>query len=668
VCGITGYWIQRGEPQEWLHDLEASVRSIHSRGPDDNGTWIGSGGAVALGHTRLSILDLSPSGHQPMVSDDGEVVIVFNGEIYNFRELRSQLEPLGHRFRSSGDSEVVLAALREWGVRAVERFIGMFAIAVWFAKERRLWLIRDRLGVKPLYYAWHKGALWFGSELKALRAFSAWKADIDRSALGEYFQFGYISAPRSIYQRVFKLQPGHWLELAQGAEPVTRCYWSALEPRDPLSGSDQQLEDELESKFIDAFRYRLVSDVPVGVFLSGGLDSSLVAAILAAHSGQRVHTFTIGFAEPAFDESPWARRVANHIGSQHTERILSVGEMARILASWADLFDEPFGDPSGVPTLLVSRVARESVKVALSADGGDELFSGYAHYGAMLAREQALRRVPEALRRTAAGVLRHLPGTALRELVERCPGPAALRHRARRTIVERLERLEGALPEMNPAAFYDCGMAYWTPGESARLLGGPLSSRRLLNGAAGNLADHMTRCDLHYYLPDDILTKVDRTTMAVGLEGREPLLDHRLVEFALRLPSHLRRGPWGTKHLLRRVLYRYVPRSMLERPKRGFGVPMSRWLHGPLSDLLDRYLAPDRVREAGILDSQSVQQALSCFRRGGAGRDRIDVQKVWLLLAFEMWRERWHPAPPRHERAADEPRAALLHTTGAVRC
>ncbi|HET6491677.1 MAG TPA: asparagine synthase (glutamine-hydrolyzing) [Burkholderiales bacterium] len=641
MCGITGYWARNSEPRVWLRDLAGSVHSLRQRGPDDSGVWVRAGEDVGFGHTRLSILDLSELGSQPMVSGDGDRVMVFNGEIYNFAEIRSELEAYGHRFRSSGDSEVVLAALHHWGIAAVDRFIGMFAIALWRESERRLWLIRDRLGVKPLYYAWDGRALWFGSELKALRAFRAWRAEVDRDALGEYFQFGYVSAPRSIYQRVFKLLPGHWLELRDSGEPVTRCYWSALDPREPLAGAESEIAEQFEAMFIDAFRYRMVADVPVGVFLSGGLDSSLVTAILARHSGQTVHTFTIGFTDPSCDESRWARQVADHLGSRHTERILSPGEMGGILAGWGDLFDEPFGDSSGVPTFLVSRVARESVKVALSADGGDELFSGYEHYGVMLARAQMLARIPRPARNALSHTLQSLPAGSLQGLMDHFPAPVALRHAARRTVVDRLERLRAILPDADPATLYDLGMSFWTPAESGQLLGGSLSPRPVLNGHPRSFADHMSCSDLRHYLPDDILTKVDRTTMAVGLEGREPLLDHRLVELALRLPLDLRRGPLGTKHLLRRILYRYVPRPILERPKQGFSVPMARWLRGELSGLLDRYLAPERVRGAGILNPAAVERALACVKEGGPRRDRLDVQKVWLLLAFEMWREKW---------------------------
>jgi len=641
MCGISGYWARGCQPERWQRDLDRSVASLRQRGPDGSGTWVRPGGEVGFGHTRLAILDLSESASQPMVSREGDWVMVFNGEVYNFAEIRAELEQHGESFRSSGDSEVVLAAFRRWGIAAVDRFIGMFAIALWQESTRRLWLIRDRMGVKPLYYAWNGRALWFGSELKALRAFNVWRPELDRTALAEYFQFGYISAPRSIYRQVFKLRPGHWLELGESGPPVTQCYWTALGPQRQFNEPEEELEERLEALLISAFRYRMVADVPVGVFLSGGLDSSLVAALLQRHSGQAVHTFTVGFSDPAFDESRYAREVANHLGTRHTEHILSPAEVMNILPRWGDLFDEPFGDSSGIPTFLVSRIARQSVKVALSADGGDELFSGYSHYGVMLERERAMARIPRAARVAMSQALGLLPNASLQAMVRHLPVPLGMQHAARRTVVDRLEKLRGVLPGAEPGKIYDAGMSFWTTGESAGLLGGSGAARPVLNGHARGFADHMSCSDIRHYLPDDILTKVDRTTMAVGLEGREPLLDHRLVEFALRLPLDLRRGALGTKHLLRRVLYRHVPRELLERPKQGFSIPISRWLRGDLAGLVDGYLAPERIRQAGLLDPQTVQRTVSNFRDGGPKRDRLDVQKLWLLLAFEMWREKW---------------------------
>ena len=658
MCGITGYWVRRGDPAAWLADVAASVEALRNRGPDDSGVWVRPGARVAMGHTRLSILDLSPLGHQPMRSPDGSTTMVFNGEIYNFAAVRAELESLGHRFRSSGDSEVVLAAYEQWGVAAAERFIGMFAIAFWNERERRLVLLRDRLGVKPLYYAWDGRAFWFGSELKGLRAFAAWKPEIDRDALGEYLQYGYISAPRSIYRGVSKLLPGHWLELGEVGEPAARRYWAPPADGKPLEGSEEELERRLEALLAESFRYRMVSDVPVGVFLSGGLDSSLVAALLQRHGDGDVRTFTIGFEDQAFDESGHARRVARHLGTRHSERVVTAGDMKDVLTHWADLFDEPFGDASGVPTYLVSKLAREDVKVALSADGGDELFWGYSHYGVVLERHAALARWPQAARRAFSRPLASLDGAALSRLADRLPLPARLRHGTRRALLERLAKLAVMMPRLEVGTVYDFAMSFWTPWEIAELVGSPTVARERVAGP-GPAADQMVHSDLRHYLPDDILVKVDRTTMAAGLEGREPMLDHRLVEFAVRLPMALRRGPLGAKHLLRKVLYKHVPRELLDRPKQGFAIPLARWLRADLAPLIDEYLAPARIRAGGVLDPEAVARAVANFREGGAGNDRLDVNKVWLLLAFEMWRSRWDTGYER--RSEDVIHARAVH-------
>ncbi|MDQ3025358.1 MAG: asparagine synthase (glutamine-hydrolyzing) [Pseudomonadota bacterium] len=641
MCGITGYWTRRGDPGAWLNDLGASVASLKQRGPDDNGVWVRPGGRVALGHTRLSILDLSPLGHQPMRSPDGTLTMVFNGEVYNFAVVRAELEALGHRFRSSGDSEVILAALQQWGVKAVDKFIGMFAIAVWNEQERRMLLLRDRLGVKPLYYAWNGNNFWFGSELKALRAFQAWVPEIDRDALGEYLQYGYISAPRSIYKGVSKLLPGHWLELGEVGEPATHRYWTAHEGLEPLEGTEEDLERQLEFLMIDAFRYRMVSDVPVGVFLSGGIDSSAVAAILQRYGGGEVRTFTIGFDDPRFNEAGHAKRVAQHLGTTHTEKIVTAADMDAVLPQWADLFDEPFGDSSGVPTYLVSKMAREHVKVALSADGGDELFNGYSHYGIVADRERAMARWPQAARSAFSKSLGLLGSGSLRTAASLMPMPMGLRHATRRNVVERLEKLRAMLPALDRTLVYDLAMTSWTPWEITHMLGRATTPRDSIAGPAGSYAAQMAHRDIRHFLPDDILVKVDRTTMASGLEGREPFLDHRLAEFALRLPMSLKRGPLGPKHLVRKVLYKLVPRELLERPKQGFGIPLAGWLRGELAPLVHEYLAPQRIRDAGILDPDMVSRAVTNFRDGGPGNDRLDMQKLWYLIAFELWRSRW---------------------------
>jgi asparagine synthase (glutamine-hydrolysing) len=392
----------------------------------------------------------------------------------------------------------------------------------------------------------------------------------------------------------------------------------------------------------------MVSDVPVGIFLSGGLDSSLVAALLQRYGGGEVRTFTIGFDDARYDESRHAKQVARHLGTRHTEQIVTANDMRGVLEHWPELFDEPFGDQSGVPTYLVSKMAREHVKVALSADGGDELFSGYAHYGVVLDRERALSKIPLLLRRAIAkiplGALRGIGG-----------------HAMRRRVIERVEKLHVMMPALDRPTMYDLAMSFWTPWEISSLLGSDAAPRERIDApGGGNLstfADQMSRCDLRHYLPDDILVKVDRTTMAVGLEGREPLLDHRLAEFALRLPLEMRRGALGPKHLLRKVLYRHVPRELVDRPKQGFSIPLARWLRGDLAPLLDQYLSRDRIRAGGVFDPDLVARTVANFRDGGAGNDRLDVQKVWLLMAFEMWRSRWDTGYLHRDQGIENARA-----------
>jgi len=667
MCGITGFWVRRGDPSPWVADLGQAVTALRNRGPDDSGSWVRAGGRVALGHARLSILDLSPAGHQPMhslgvapsgtESNTGTVAMVFNGEVYNFAAIRAELEGLGHRFRSSGDSEVILAALWQWGVAAVDRFIGMFAIALWDERSRRLLLIRDRMGVKPLYYAWNGNSLWFGSELKALRAHTAWEPEIDREALAEYLQYGYISAPRSIYRNVRKLLPGHWLQLGEIGDPAIQAYWKPPAGESRFDIPEAELEQQLEQLMIDAFRHRMISDVPLGVFLSSGIDSSLVAALLKTHGGGELRTFTIGFDDPRFDESARAREIARHLGTRHTERIVTGADFRDVLTHWADLFDEPFGDSSGVPTYLVSRLAREHVKVALSADGGDELFHGYNHYGICLERERRLARLPSPARRALAALIGPFSGGRARGLASRMPLPGALRHAVRRDLAERLEKLNALLPGADRTMIYEFALTSWAPWEIESLIGVPALSRESVEGGT-TFGEQMGYNDLRYFLPDDILTKVDRTTMAAGLEGREPLLDHRLVEFALRLPLHLRKGPLGPKHLARRILYKYVPREMMERPKQGFAVPLASWLRGELAPLVSEYLSPRRIRDGGIFDPMHVARAVANFREGGPGNDRLDAQRLWYLLAFEMWRDRWmQPA----QEGTEAPDARAVH-------
>jgi asparagine synthase (glutamine-hydrolysing) len=615
MCGLTGY-VSRdpGNAAPMRQQLPGAIRALHHRGPDDQGLWFSPNGCVGLGHARLSILDLSAHGHQPMVSAEGRLAMVFNGEIYNYADIRRELMALGHRFAGTGDSEVILAAFLQWGVQAaVSKFIGMFAIALWDTSSNKLTLIRDRLGVKPLYYGWDGKTCWFGSELKALRGFEHWQPQIDTAGLADYFQFGYINAPRSIYRHVLKLPPGHWLELSGTGEPVIRPYWSVLDSVGrPLSGSEDELAEQLEALMVDAFKLRMVSDVPVGMFLSGGIDSSLVTALLQKHHGN-IHTFTIGFNEASRNEAPHARRIAEHLGTHHTERILETAEARQILPQWGSLYDEPFADDSGIPTYLVSKMASEQVKVVLSADGGDELFSGYTLYGGCLDRWEKLQRIPRALRRAIS----HLPSP---------------------TSGSRAAYYRNLLGCTTPGEMYEQAFSVWSKQDARQLAGaGTPPDRALADIYPGNFAEQMCLWDLHNYMPGDILAKVDRATMAVSIEGREPLIDHRIVEFAFRLPLYLRRGSLGSKHLLRKILYKHVPREMVERPKMGFGIPLGEWLRGDLGHLIDDYLHPTEVRNQGLLDDKLVARTVQQFRNG----DDRAVNRIWSLLAFQMWREQW---------------------------
>lgn len=638
MCGLTGYHTRKTDLIHALRDsLPAAVSALDHRGPDDRGVWFGTDNVVGLGHARLSILDLSVRGHQPMLSKDGRIAMVFNGEIYNYRDIRHELEACGHTFIGTGDSEVILAAFWQWGVEAVNRFIGMFAIALWDTQERRLTLLRDRLGVKPLYYGWDGSTLWFGSELKALRAFRHWRAETDPTALAEYFQFGYVNAPRSIYRNVFKLPPGHFLELKSHGEPEVRCFWSVLDALDaPYTGSEDELAEQLEALMIDSFRLRMVSDVPVGMFLSGGIDSSLVTALLQKHHGT-VHTFTIGFNEAGFNEAQHARLVAEHLGTNHTERILETDNAKRILPHWGNLFDEPFQDPSGIPTYLVSKIAAEQVKVVLSADGGDELFSGYNVYEGVLKHIARRARIPVALRQAVVTAGDTLPLERIDELIAISSLPRSVRKLLRDKLTWRACRIHDYLSAPTDGAMYEQAMKFWSPHVIRDLTGSCNRVRETADDYPGSFAEQMCLWDLHNYLPGDILSKVDRATMAVSIEGREPLIDHRLVEFAFRLPLSLRRGALGPKHILRKILYKYVPQEMVDRPKMGFGIPLANWLRGDLSPLLDDHLNDVDIRAQGVLDPAIVKRTVHAFTNG----DDHAVNRVWTLLAFQMWRQKW---------------------------
>ncbi len=612
MCGIAGVLALNPTADVSPADTaRAMAACLAHRGPDDVGLWESSDHTLALSHRRLAIVDLSALGHNPMSWDNGRLWITFNGEIYNFRELRAELEDLGHRFRSQTDTEVILAAYDQWGLEAVQRLVGMFAFALWDAPRRRLWLVRDRLGKKPIYYSVVQGALRFASELKAIVDDRRVPRDIDRDALRCYFRYGYVPSPLSIYTHVSKLPPAHQLICEGGSFHVSR-YWDPLvQARASRQHvSDAEAKEQLETLLATAVRQRMTADVPLGAFLSGGIDSSLVVALMREQSPARVRTFTVRFDDPEYDEADHAAAVAAHLGTEHHEQACTGTEMLECIDRLPAMFDEPFADSSAVPTFLVSKVARQHVTVALSGDGGDELFFGYPRYS-FHADAQWLLRQPRALRSIGAAVARRLPTRRLRRIADVLDGddPDTYARFVSWFAPDGIAEVTGAVAP--PAALYADLMARADGLAPAEL--GPL-------------------LDLVSYLPEDILTKVDRASMAVSLEVRAPLLDHRVVEHALALRLDLKRRGATTKWLLREILASRVPAVLTDRPKAGFGVPLERWFRGPLRADMDRAMAGPDLEALG-LDPRPLRQLWSEFV-AGANRRADLIWQVFMLVAW----------------------------------
>jgi len=603
-------------------------------GPDDAGLFVDKEAGLALGHRRLSIIDLSEKGRQPMTA--GTHTICYNGETYNFLELRHVLEGLGHTFESTSDTEAVLKAFCEWGPACIDSLNGMFAFALWNSSEKALYLFRDRIGVKPLYYYNHGGIFAFASELKALHAGLPGRLEIDRAALGEFLHYGYISAPRSIYRHVRKLEPGHWLKVSAGHTIEDHCYWSSAdfgETADSGSGESRCI-DRMEEIMVDAFTKRLIADVPVGVFLSGGVDSSLVTAILARHAHTPVRTFTIGFRERNYDESAWAGNIARHLGTEHTQEIVTPDHAREILPLWPEIYDEPFGDISGIPTTIVSRITRKHVKVSLSADGGDELFCGYHRYWVMNTLNRYLSPLPSIIPRAAGGVLGLLGSDLFAAVAQAHP---RLRLPA---IKDRMRKFQAVLSNWSgdASSAYPYAVGYWLPHEVDRLIGGYRNPRQPIDASSKTLFDSMMAWDLQHYLPEDILTKVDRATMFCSLEGRDPFLDHRIVEFARSLPLNLKYRDGDPKYILKQLLGRYIPKELFMRPKQGFAVPIYSWLHDELMGLIDELLNPESLRSQPHVEPEIVFKTLSEFRQK---KGSIAVDRIWLLIVLMMWKQRY---------------------------
>jgi asparagine synthase (glutamine-hydrolysing) len=644
MCGITGFVDFSGSShEEELNYITRRMTSaISHRGPDDHGVWVDAEVGVALGFRRLAILDLSPTGHQPMVSDNGNYVIVFNGEIYNFVELRDELAALGHIFHGHSDTEIMLAAFDEWGLeKAVGCFNGMFAFALWHRPTRQLHLVRDRLGIKPLYYGWMGNVFLFGSELKALRSHPAFSPDIDRDALTLYMRHAYIPAPYSVYLAVKKLQPGSILTLDHARRDRSiqpRSYWSARQVVEDgqahlFNGSEREAVDSLDALLQDSVCKRMVADVPLGAFLSGGVDSSTVVAMMQAQSTRPVKTFTIGFHEAGFDEASYARTIARHLGTEHTELYVTPQEAQAVIPLLPALYDEPFADSSQIPTYLVSQLARRQVTVSLSGDGGDELFGGYNLYFRSRRIWSSIGWLPVTGRKMLGALLTG-SAVAMQRLDRFLPRRFHLAN-----IHDKVLKLVDVIPSSTIEQTYFNLISFWKQPESV-VLGGhePLTlfQQSYKWPALGNSTHWMMFADLVTYLPDDILVKLDRATMGVSLEGRVPFLDdHRVVEFAWRLPYQMKvRGETG-KWILRQVLNRYVPQEMIERPKMGFAVPINSWLRGSLRQWAETLLDEKRLEREGILDPVPIRRKWSEHIRG----ERNWQYLIWNVLMLQSWLE-----------------------------
>lgn len=646
MCGFGGLLVaptvEGFRPYRVVADMAATIAH---RGPDDSGLWEGCEGRLAFGFRRLAILDLTDSGHQPMTSPSGRFSMVFNGEIYNFQRLRSELAGTGAKFRGDSDSEVILAAFEAWGVgSALRRLTGMFAIAVWDEREKTLYLTRDRLGIKPLFVYSTPEVLAFASELKALAVLPGFRGEIDPGALAQYLRHLYVPAPYTIYENVRKLMPGTVIRvdpqtLASDAEP----YWSAREAcvegrAHPLIGDDAQLTDQLDQMIRTVVADHLHADVPVGAFLSAGVDSTTVVATMQELSHRPVKTFSIAFDAMEHNEADVAAKIARHLGTEHTELMLTGTEALDVVPRLPEMFDEPHADTSQIPQFILCERARRQVTVALSGDGGDEVFGGYNRYifgQRMLARAE---RVPRPLRRGIGRMLRALsPESWDRVFRAAAAIPGATMPRLAGEKTHKMGRL---LLEDDAVSMYRALVSAW-PDPTALTKSAnepPEVLRELKNDPRiRSLLDVMMLNDQLTYLPDDQLAKVDRVSMAVSLEVRVPLVDHRLVEFGWRLPDRAKiRGDEG-KWLLRQVLYRKVPKSLVERPKMGLSVPLAQWLRGPLRDWAEDLLDPEELERDGLLEAAPVLSAWKTLM-SGSGESALGL---WALLNFVAWRRRW---------------------------
>ena len=641
MCGIVGFKTTE-HYRELKDDLIEAANLLSHRGPDDSGLFFDPKSGVGFAHRRLSIIDLSAAGHQPMASDNGKILITYNGEIYNFREIRKTLERNGHQFKSRSDTEVVLKAYQHWGTDCLQEFIGMFAFALWDSHKNSLFIARDRLGIKPVYYYHVPGLLLFASELKGLMAFKCFLKDIDVDSIPLFLHYQYIPAPKTIFKNTYKLLPGHFL-IHNDDQVTLHKYWKYPDETSFKSNAELNEEEQiahLDTLLTQAVSDRLVSDVPLGALLSGGIDSSLVVALMQKINVSPTRTFSIGFEERGYNEAPWAAKIAGHLGTNHTEFYVTPKEAIETLPQLPEIYDEPFADSSAIPTFLVSRLTRSQVTVALSGDGGDEQFCGYVRYWTTRAMENSFARFPNPIGKMLATILGSIPY----QFAER--GYSSFyrflpQHLRVANFADKWQKLIQLLDKKQISELYRMTICLWPKEELDRLLGQILPESRFeetfRKTEGWPLLARLMHVDQMTYLPDAMLTKVDRASMAVSLEVRVPLLDHRVIEYTAGLPDNFKFRNGGGKYLLKKLLERYVPKALFERPKMGFGVPIDTWLQSDLKDMLLDYLSVERIKAEGLFDHRTVEQKITEHLSGRANHQ----YRLWALLMWEMWRERW---------------------------
>jgi len=639
MCGITGIWDFKDKIFPQL--LEKMTDVLNHRGSDDSGIFIDKENDIGFGHRRLSILDLSSAGHQPMANDDQTIWITFNGEIYNFKEIRSELENKGHKFKSNSDTEVILKSYEEWEMESIKKYRGMFAFAIWDKRKEKLFLIRDRAGVKPLYYYFKNNLFLFSSELKSFHQHPKFEKEINFGALALFLQFGYILAPHTIFNNTYKLKPGHYLEIDKNGHLKETKYWDIIDYylAEPINKPEDEIEKELEQILTESFKYRMVSDVPVGVFLSGGIDSSLVTAILQVNSKTPIKTFTIGFHEKEHNEAPHAKKIAEYLKTDHNELYCTPKDALEIIPKLSDIYDEPFGDSSGIPTYLVSKFARQKVKVALSADAGDELFCGYSGYGLLNNYYKIIKKTPSFLLYSLSFGLSLFSPDVIEGIYNFCPFLPKYTN-----IKGKIHKFKNVLKYGNGelSSLVKNGYSYWLEDQIEEFFKKPyhpidnnFSEFERVKGLP--IISQMQAIDYKTYLCDDIFAKVDRATMAVGLEAREPLVDHKIAEYIARVPINLKHREGESKYILRKILYKYVPRKLLERPKQGFSIPIDSWFKKDLNGILREYLSEKNIKSQGIFNEKYITKSLDRYLSGKSD----SAHKFWFLLMFQMWYERW---------------------------